>query len=234
MESNHLVTTVSENRMNFTERQFQRAKRARKLYHIIGTPTVDDFKCLLRMNAIGNCPVTVEDVNIAEQIFGPDIGSLKGKSTRPNTTPATNNNIQIPKEIMEKHKEVELCIDIMYVNGIAFLTSIDKTIRYRAVIPLENRLKTQLYKAIDKITRLYNGAGISITVIHIDGEFKNLMDEVKDEMNITMNYTNAQDHVPEAERNNRTIKERMRVQYHQLPYQNIPKVMIRHMAMETA
>jgi hypothetical protein len=34
------------------------------------------------MNVIKNCPVTTEDVNIAKKIFGKDISSLKGKSTR--------------------------------------------------------------------------------------------------------------------------------------------------------
>ena len=60
-------------------RQFEKAKEARKLYHIIGTPTIENFKALIKMNAIANCPVTVEDIKIAEKIFGPDISSLKGK-----------------------------------------------------------------------------------------------------------------------------------------------------------
>ena len=38
-----------------------------------------------------------------------------------------------------------------------------------------------------------------------------------------MNYTNAQEHVPQAERNNRTIKERIRAALHRLPYKKIPK-----------
>jgi hypothetical protein len=62
--------------------QFEHVKEARRLYHIVGTPTVSNLKSLLRMNAIQNCPVTVEDVNILEKIFEPDMSSLKGKWTR--------------------------------------------------------------------------------------------------------------------------------------------------------
>ena len=79
---NNLVTTVKENMMGYTQRQFENAKQARRLYHIVGCPTVENFKHILRQNIIKNCPVTAEDVNIAEKIFGGDIGTLKGKSTR--------------------------------------------------------------------------------------------------------------------------------------------------------
>eukprot|EP00980_Cylindrotheca_fusiformis_P017734 scaffold5572_cov69-Cylindrotheca_fusiformis.AAC.1 len=57
------------------------------------------------------------------------------------------------------------------------------------------------------------------------------MDEVQDELDVEMNYANPGDHVPEAERNNRTIKERVRVGYYRLPYRKIPRVMIRYLAM---
>ena len=44
-----------------------------------------------------------------------------------------------------------------------------------------------------------------ITNINCDGEFKTMMDEVNYKLNITMNYTSKGEHVPEEERNNRTI-----------------------------
>jgi hypothetical protein len=87
IETNLLAHTISENREGYTQRQFDNAKQARKLYHIIGCPSIENFKAILRQNIIKNCPVTIEDVNIAERIFGPDIGTLKGKSTREKTTP---------------------------------------------------------------------------------------------------------------------------------------------------
>ena len=58
-----------------------------------------------------------------------------------------------------------------------------------------------------------------------------MMDEVKDNLDIEMNYANAFNHVPEAERNNRTIKERVRAAYHRLPYKKLPRVIIRYLAM---
>jgi hypothetical protein len=62
-----LISTVAENRKGYTLRQFERAKEARRLYYIVGTPTANNFKSLLRMKVIQNCPVTVEGVNISEK-----------------------------------------------------------------------------------------------------------------------------------------------------------------------
>ena len=70
----HVVDTVTRNEAGFTARQKQRAKEARCLYHVTGAPTLENFKHLLRTNMIGNCPVTCEDVDLAEEIYGPDAG----------------------------------------------------------------------------------------------------------------------------------------------------------------
>lgn len=56
-----LLNTVEENKSFYTQRQFDRAKRARDLYHALGTPSIHDFKAMLRMNSINNNPVTTED-----------------------------------------------------------------------------------------------------------------------------------------------------------------------------
>jgi hypothetical protein len=85
-KQSHLINTVKENRVGYTKRQFEHAKRARELYHIVGTPTIESFKALIKMNAIKNCPVTTEDVNNAKMIFGTDMSSLRGKSTRRKST----------------------------------------------------------------------------------------------------------------------------------------------------
>ena len=53
-----------------------------------------------------------------------------------------------------------------------------------------------------------------------------MMNKVSDDLDIVMNYTNASDHVPEAEQNNRTVKERIRATFQKLPYTVIPCIMI--------
>jgi hypothetical protein len=67
--TSNLISTVTENRKGYMLRQFESAKEARELYHIVGTPTMENFKSLLQINVIKNCPVTVEDIYIAEKIF---------------------------------------------------------------------------------------------------------------------------------------------------------------------
>jgi hypothetical protein len=74
----HLISTVRENHTGYTQRQFEQATAARELYCIVGTPTIKKFNALLKMNAIKNCLVMPEDVNIAKKIFGKDMSSLKG------------------------------------------------------------------------------------------------------------------------------------------------------------
>ena len=73
----------------------QRAKRASKLYHFLGTPSPKDFKMVITKNAIANNPVTTEDINLAEQIFGHNIRSLKGKTTRRKLIPIAQDYIKI-------------------------------------------------------------------------------------------------------------------------------------------
>jgi hypothetical protein len=70
-----LVDSVQENKQGYSQRQFEDAKQARKLYHVLGCPTVENFKAIIRQNLVKNCPVTVDDIANAEKIFGPDIGT---------------------------------------------------------------------------------------------------------------------------------------------------------------
>ena len=74
-----LVNTVKENRKNYTNNDYLHALRAHELQIAVGRPSTTTFMDLLKRNGIANCPVTLADVEAAEYIFGPDIGSLKEK-----------------------------------------------------------------------------------------------------------------------------------------------------------
>jgi hypothetical protein len=70
------------------------------------------------MNLITNNPITQEDIAIAEQVFGPDISSLKEKTTRKTPIPVVNNYIEIPQELFIKQDKIIICINGIKVNGL--------------------------------------------------------------------------------------------------------------------
>ena len=228
------VQTVADNARFYSQRQVARAKAARNLLHATGCPSVADLKNILKMNSIANCPITLDDVDIAEQIYGPDVASLKGKTTRRKPAPVVHDQVTIPKELVEKHKNVILCLDALFVNKIPFLTTISKNIKYRTAHFLKSRTIKSYHKAIDEVCGRYNDAEFQIARIECDREFKPIMDPIKRTMNIQMNYASANEHVPEIERSNRVLKERCRAVFHHLPYKAIPRSMIRALVEESA
>ena len=108
-----------------------------------------------------------------------------------------------------EHRELELCIDIMFINELPMLTTIDKTIKYRGLGTLPSQHAEQTHKAIDFMLRRQNSAGFIIKIIHADQQFKKLLEEVKDELDVTLNIAASKEHVPDIERNNRTLEERI-------------------------
>ena len=119
------------------------------------------------------------------------MSTLKGKTTRSFPKPVQRDETAIPKEMHDLPKDLELCMDIMFVNEIPMLTTIDTTIKFCGLVPMNSRPHTEIYESLDKVLRFYNKAGYYIKTIHCDGEFKAMMTKVSDDVNIQMNYTNA-------------------------------------------
>ena len=74
------VNTLEENDTFLTPIQCERAKAARLLYHAMDTPTIQHFKAMIRMHLIKNNEVTMEDVDLATQRYGPDMSTIKQKN----------------------------------------------------------------------------------------------------------------------------------------------------------
>jgi len=228
-----LVNTVEENSKLFTERQVSRAKKARDLYHAIGTPSLHDFKAAIRMNMIKDNPVTIQDVTITEKIFGPDIGALKGKMTCRKPAPVVDDQIDIPKELVDTQYTVVLCIDSMKVNGLYFLATISKELFYRTAQHLGGQSSEVYLEALRNVFRIYHAGGFRVHEIRCNNEFRPFMEPLADD-GIYINYANPQEHVPEAKRNIRVIKERVRAMFHRLPYKMLPKLLVKALVSKAA
>jgi hypothetical protein len=75
-----MVNTVADNKVNYTNEDYLKAVCARELQIKIGHPSTKNFIRIVTSNQLPNCPVTKADILAAEHIFGPDVGSLKGKT----------------------------------------------------------------------------------------------------------------------------------------------------------
>ena len=222
-----LLNTVEQMKSVYTKRQVDRAEKAKELYAVIGYPSLKDFKHIIQTNQIKNCPVTIEDVNIWTKIYGPDVNAQKGKTTRPKPKVAVNDYIEIPKEIVEAHQGIELCADVLYIDGVTFLTTISKNLKFITIRYIPNREKETLLEALDKTFVLYNNAGFEIKEFFADPEFECVRDELEDPENgIIVNIGAAGEHEPNIERCHRVIKERYRAVYHSCPFSMWPKIMV--------
>ena len=75
--------TVNNRIEGFIKYQVKQAQKARRLYHRLLAPTMDDMKMIVCQNLFKNCHVTTKDFNLDNIMLGPDISTSKGQSTCP-------------------------------------------------------------------------------------------------------------------------------------------------------
>jgi hypothetical protein len=75
-----LVNTVAQNKAKYTTRDYSRAVLACEIQQKIGRPSTKAFIKIVDNKLLQNCPINRHDIIAAEHIFGPDVGSLKGKT----------------------------------------------------------------------------------------------------------------------------------------------------------
>jgi hypothetical protein len=70
----------------------------------------------------------------AEDIFGPELGSIKGKTVREASDQVRAGGlVPIPATIMAHYRKVILCADVMKVNKMPFLVTISRALKFGTV-----------------------------------------------------------------------------------------------------
>lgn len=220
-----LVNTVKENIKSYTKREVKRAQEARRLMAIIGRPSEHQLATILNQRQLANSTVTAQDVINARKIFGPDIGSIKGKTVRRREPHVEIIIRPIPSDIMNRHREVVVCFDVMYVNNIAFLVSISRAIKFCTAEALANRRADTLITGIKRIKAIYSRRGFVVNRAAGDNEFSSIESGLS-EIGIILNVVARDEHVPEIERHIRTVKERCRATFNSLPFRRMPARMV--------
>ncbi len=73
---------------------------------MIGNPTERELKGMVHEKLIADCPVTVQDVHNANQIFSPDLANLRDKMTRKKPEHVRVDYVEISRDIIDMHKYV--------------------------------------------------------------------------------------------------------------------------------
>ena len=84
----------------------------------------------------------------------------------------TTDYIQILKKLLKIHKDVHLCMYIMYANGNPSLTSISRSRMFWHIVCIKKHLSRELYLKMDTIFWVYTNARYTITHLHTDNEFQ--------------------------------------------------------------
>ena len=120
---------------------------------------------------------------------------------------------------------VKLHIDLFYVNGIPFLHTKSKNLNYITIQKIDSRTTSEIKKELKNVIMRYLSRVITITDVFADNEFNQ---DVYREMLLpaTLHICAKGEHVPIIERSVRTVKERARSVYNDVPYTKMTKLMI--------
>ena len=152
------------------------------------------------MNLIRNNQVICKDLNFAIKNYGPDIGTIKGKTTRKTPLLVVNNLVELPDQTIEVNQDVIISIDGITVNVLEFLSIISHEIVYRTTQYITKSKAVVFEKYLDELNGVYRIGGFNIVEIHCNNEFHKVMDNfvTKNNPPIRVNHATAQEHVPRA------------------------------------
>lgn len=115
--------------------------------------------------------------------------------------------IDLPEQVMENFKSITLHIDVMHLNGNAFLVGKSAHIGHHA-IPIIHKDADHFIKAIDEMRTEYTTMGRVIKRIIGDRAFKCIKPDLS-KRKIKLTLCIVKKHVPQTERCIRDLKNRI-------------------------
>ena len=144
-----------------------------------------------------------------EDIYGPSISHLKGKTVRRKIQQFEPVKItSVPKTILDNYKEATICCDLIHINEIGFINTISRHIMFDSGSMTKNRKIENIKDGIIQVHKLYLQYGFKITHMPASCDFEALCKEMTT-IGINLNFA-LEKHVPEIDGFIRTVNERTR------------------------
>ena len=133
--------------------------------------------------------------------------------------------VTIPSELMSQYRNFVVGADVMYIIKLPFFVTMSRNIKFSTAELMIDRKHETLVDHVKQIQRVYMKRGFRIRTFLMDGQCDVIRGDLS-ELNITLNTGTRGKHIPEVERQIRTIKESVRCVYATLPFTKIPNCML--------
>ena len=151
-----------------------------------------------------NCDITSKDVRRAKLIHGKDAVKMSGKSTRSSQTAAITPVVtEVPRTLINTHRNVRLFINVVNVNKVEFLHATSEGIDFRTFTCVKVETKESSLSAIEKAIDVCKLGGFKVKCIDADLQFERAEDETND---VLFEIVDADDHVHPVERSTMKLK----------------------------
>lgn len=212
-----LVITVNDKKKKYTVRQVKQAALAREYQRKLGYASPGQLIKMIGQGKLVKSDITAQDVIRSLDIWGQDLGSLKGKTT----SHKAQLEEELPTTIVKQFEHQTMYLDLMFVNGLPFLIAVINPLEYVMVNKLAKRDEYSLWTSIESNINHITKYGFKIRMIRVDGEgaintswFENRISS----KGVILDVTGAGEAVAVVERKIRLVKERVRAVINTLPF----------------
>jgi Reverse transcriptase (RNA-dependent DNA polymerase) len=209
------VLTTQETKSRYTTREIRDADRAREYIRRMNYITAGELARLLAEGKIRDATITAKDVVRAIDIYGKDLGNLKGKTTARRPPVVKAQDEEYLKGVVQR--EQALYMDLMYVQGMMYLITVAQPSDFVAVTKLSGKSKGLLNEALKRRLAQFERAGFTVTHIRCDGESGIETEWLRSRIGVAIDTT-GDEAVGQIERKIRTVKERLRAVICTLPF----------------
>lgn len=215
-ETSTMTTSVRENEKGFSKRELERAEKARDLTEKLNHPGESTIEQGLKHGIWDNVEFTAHDLHRAQQIKGPDVPGLKGRSTRPRPSEM---DFRGEKLEVQRIRFGTLSIDIMSVEKSLFIVGIIDQIGMTFGQYIRNKSASTLLDALTMMSEQCEKHGWNVT-IRSDNEksIVNIVNHLRTKQVRDIDLVAPGTHVPIIERKIRTLQEKTRAVLSRLPY----------------
>ena len=193
-------------------------------------PGVRQLYKIADQNLLQNSPINWADIRAAEDIFGPNLGALKGKTPACRSTVVSGGRDGVPPDILDRHHDLVVSIDIFFINKIPFLLTTSRNLHFRTVEAIPNHQVSTVLKAIQRMLATDHARGFRVRTIPADPEFQPLDSMIP---GVSFNFCAQGEHMPDIERYVRTVKDRVHSGYNNLPFSRLPRLVVVRLVSNT-